>query len=316
MKPRHVFIGGLHRSGTTLLANLLANHPEATGLVDTGVSKDEGQHLQCIYLPDNELGGVGYFGFHPAAYLDETSSLVSNSSRAALLEAWTPYWASSGRAFLVEKSPGNMLRTRFLQALFPEALFVIVRRHPVAVALACNKWVGLRLSTHLLHWINCYRVWEKDRAHINHAIDVRYEDLVDNLRGTLNAIFDAMGTAGGLGTDRIPNLSNLNEPYFTSYATSSFDPLVGFYHDYLDFRYGKAVRHLGYRLKDARRSLKADGPQANKLRRMMKGPSFPARLLVRYWLSCRRRIHGRSRAKFGIGSAKPSGRQNRLQKSR
>ena len=43
---RLVFLAGLHRSGTTLLARLLAAHPEVSAFSDTGVSADEGQHLQ------------------------------------------------------------------------------------------------------------------------------------------------------------------------------------------------------------------------------------------------------------------------------
>ena len=46
---RLVFVGGLHRSGTTPFAKVLGEHPEVSGLVNTGVRKDEGQHLQPVY---------------------------------------------------------------------------------------------------------------------------------------------------------------------------------------------------------------------------------------------------------------------------
>ena len=35
---------------------------------------------------------------------------------------------------LVEKSPPNIVRMRYLQALFPRASFVMILRHPVVVA--------------------------------------------------------------------------------------------------------------------------------------------------------------------------------------
>ena len=52
----HVFIGGVHRSGTTLVGRLLAEHDGASGFADTGVPADEGQHLQSVYAPARAFG--------------------------------------------------------------------------------------------------------------------------------------------------------------------------------------------------------------------------------------------------------------------
>ena len=68
---RFVFLAGLHRSGTTLLARLLASHPEVSGFSDTGVPADEGQHLQTVYPAAAVYGGPGRFGFAPEAHFTE-----------------------------------------------------------------------------------------------------------------------------------------------------------------------------------------------------------------------------------------------------
>ena len=63
VNPGHllVFVGGLHRSGTTPLARALSAHPDISGFSNTGVPEDEGQHLQDVYPPAYVLGGPGRF---------------------------------------------------------------------------------------------------------------------------------------------------------------------------------------------------------------------------------------------------------------
>src|SRR5262245_12260859 len=91
-RHRLLFIGGLHRSGTTLLEDLLAEHPAIAGLTDTGVPHDEGQHLQDVYPSAREGGGPGRFARDTTAHLTEADVRDAADARARLLAAWAPFW--------------------------------------------------------------------------------------------------------------------------------------------------------------------------------------------------------------------------------
>src|SRR5438105_15342862 len=99
-----VFVVGLHRSGTSILARCLAAHPEISGLSNTGVPQDEGQHLQTVFPTAKQLGGFGGLGFNPPARLTGASGLATEESRRRLFDAWSPYWDLS-KPVLLEKSP-------------------------------------------------------------------------------------------------------------------------------------------------------------------------------------------------------------------
>lgn len=192
--PVLVFVGGLHRSGTSLVQRCLASHPDVTAFSGTGVPEDEGQHLQSVFLPDYRFGGAGRFAFEPRARLTEHSALASAESRARLVTEWAPYWRGNA-AVGVEKSPPNLIRARFLQALFPDAVFVMVLRHPIAVAGATRKGRRrlLNYETLVHHWVAAHTILAADAPLIRNLHVVRYEHLVADQNAALAPVFAAAG---------------------------------------------------------------------------------------------------------------------------
>ncbi len=169
---KYVFVCGLHRSGTTALARDIAKFKDCTAFANTGVPMDEGQHLQDVYPRDYTSGGPGRFGFNPATHLTEASPLLTPENAAKILRSWEPYW-DSDKTIRIEKTPGNLLMTRFLQAAFPPAYFVVIQRHPVAVSLATQKWsAGARPHNLFDHGLWCHKLFDEDKKHLARVYEI------------------------------------------------------------------------------------------------------------------------------------------------
>ncbi len=222
---RHVFICGLHRSGTSLLHSLLASHPHISGFRNTGAPEDEGQHLQSVYPAGRVFGGPGKFCFDPNAQLTELSPLVTERNRQILSSEWSRYW-DTRKPVLLEKSPPNIIRSRFLQAMFPESQFVFIVRHPIAVSLATQKWSHSSLADLLSHWQSAHEIMERDRPYLKSSLLLRYEDLVTKPQITLDTIYQFINMpASPVQTDV---QSDLNEHYFRQWESSLDAPVNRF----------------------------------------------------------------------------------------
>ena len=207
---KFLFIGGLHRSGTSILHRLLCEHPLASGFRETGVPEDEGQHLQSVFPAAHEYGGPGEFAFHLDAHLTEDSDLVNPVNRDRLLCQWGAYYDLS-RSLLLEKSPPNLVRSRFLRQLFPNSNFLFIVRHPVAVSLATEKWSSKTITERLLHWNTAYSIMLSDIDAARDCMVIRYEDFVAAPERYLDEICDFSGIHRFSPSETV---ENHNEKYF------------------------------------------------------------------------------------------------------
>jgi Sulfotransferase family len=268
---KYVFVCGLQRSGTSLLGRNVARLENCTGLTNTGVFMDEGQFIQDVYPIDNDLGGAGRFGFDPRAHRTETSELLTPENIERLKASWHRYWDSS-KTFCVEKTPANLLMTRFLQVAFPDSYFIIMKRHPVPVSMASQRWkLGVTPLYRLIeHWLHCHHLFEQDRKHLRRVYELSYEDYVADPAKYHQEIAEFIGT-------RVPEPSKEdtfrivaewrnptgvqvperkmegtssahNRKYLDRWSNLASDSLFRHYYRYVANKYERSVARYGYSL--------------------------------------------------------------------
>ena len=250
---KFIFICGLHRSGTSLLFRSLREHPEISGFLDTDSPENEGMHLQTVYQTSGTYGGAGMFGFSPEAHLTELSDLVTDFNRNKLFQEWGKYW-DLRKPYLLEKSPPNIIRTRFLQSIFPNSYFIILIRHPVAVSYATRAWYRKfrifwrRFNKIFEHWIVCHEILLSDINYLKRVLPIKYEDFVVDPENVISRIYLFLGLGKYPVTQKIR--PNVNDKYFSLWDND----LDHFFLKWLRIKtldkYGDYVTKFGYNLHD------------------------------------------------------------------
>src|SRR4051794_26271096 len=141
MQDRLIFLLGAPRSGTTLLARILSAHPQIHGRPEP--------HLIT------PLAHLGYYGtvqkapYDPNNVQQAAKEFVADLPRgeADYLDALRAYsdvmygrmlsGAPDGKRFFLDKTPAYALVLPFLTKLYPDAKYVVLTRHPLAVLTSC-----------------------------------------------------------------------------------------------------------------------------------------------------------------------------------
>lgn len=240
---KFIFICGLHRSGTSLLYKILKNQKTISGFKNTTAIEDEGQHLQSVFNAANKHGGPGKFGFDKDSFLNEKSEIIKKENKDKLFSEWSKYWDLS-KEYLIEKSPPNLVRTLFLQAMFPNSYFITIYRHPAATSLATKKWSKTSHYSLIKHWLVCHNQYLEDKKTLKNSLDINYEDLTDNPKETLKIIGDFLNTQIILSENTIKK--GVNDKYLSLWQKNKRSILYKFNIKKAEKEFEVSINKFGY----------------------------------------------------------------------
>lgn len=188
-------VGGCGRSGTTLLQVILDAHPDLCCVRETSILHPRKLHVeklsQRLRIPPDRLRAIARTSARHGEFVDRVFAEICQREGA---HGWA------------EKSPRNVRRLDYIFAHFPRARFVHVIRdgRDSVCSLRVHKRVevvdGKEVQTAPLRTVEaCAQRWVNDvgeglawRGHPG-ATEVRYEELVSDLEGTLRRLFEELG---------------------------------------------------------------------------------------------------------------------------
>ena len=191
-----IFIGGLFKSGTSLLRAMLGQHSAiATGLetywFDLGWDGPHtGEFLDRIERLRNFFGLEGKI----------TERIVAESSNSTqFLDLFLGHYAKSiGKRRWAEKTPGNILHLSEIYSGWPDAKVIHIIRDPRDVFASlkqAKKWDSLEKFTELwcLYIGTAENLKRELKLYENNYLEMRYEDLVLRTEESMKNVIGFLG---------------------------------------------------------------------------------------------------------------------------
>lgn len=98
------------------------------------------------------------------------------------------YHAPRGDGYLLEKSPPNTIRARWLQANFQPCRFIVLTRSPYAVCEGICRRKQYEIAVAAEHWSRAHEILHNDIPHLGNVLHLTYEQLCQDTLEVLREI--------------------------------------------------------------------------------------------------------------------------------
>lgn len=187
-----VFIVGMPRSGTSLVEQILASHPEVFGageltLVQKMVDRIIDQNGAPLPYPEllSQLTAEDFSDL--GAYYTQTVAALASDKRR-----------------IVDKMPLNFLYAPFIHLMLPNARIIHMQRDPVDTCMSCycqafspEQGFTFDLAELGNFYVQYSALMQQWRALLpsSRFMEIRYEDVVEDLEGSARRLIDFCGLA-------------------------------------------------------------------------------------------------------------------------
>jgi hypothetical protein len=191
-----VFIIGCYNSGTTLLTEIFEKNNQLSVLPDEGV------------MLTNQLPRPEDFGWQRMWSQCENKMKIDEANAVEVARIIKRHWShfvQKRPLIVVEKSIANAVRMQFFQEHFPNSYFIYIVRNGYAVAEGIKRKANVMpenqaklgakypIEFPAKQWQTSIDVVERDRETIKNFLEISYEELTSDLKGTSLRVTNFLG---------------------------------------------------------------------------------------------------------------------------